>query len=126
MADKATETQAPEVVAQEQKIVGDEAVQAEVHEVKPEVVNEDAARAVAQPREADGGSVRVHETVVRTDRVITDPSDPLAVQVPDAGRGDLSLPIHELDAPTVEQVFSSQAKSAPRQAKSDQPKSDRS
>jgi hypothetical protein len=37
--------------------------------------------------------VAVHETRVHTDRVITDPNDPLAVQVPEAGRGNALTPI---------------------------------
>lgn len=37
--------------------------------------------------------VVVHETRVRADRVITDASDPLAVQVPEAGRGNALTPI---------------------------------
>jgi hypothetical protein len=35
----------------------------------------------------------VHETHVHADRVITDTSDPLAVQVPPAGRGNAITPI---------------------------------
>lgn len=110
MADeKATQTEAPAVTAQEQKLVGDEAVQAEITEVKPEVVREQVAAQVVQPREGDSDKVNVHETFIRTDTVITDPSDPRAVQIPDAGRGDLSLPIHALDGETVEAVFAREA-----------------
>jgi hypothetical protein len=112
MADKVTDVDLREPVAQKQKLVGDEAVYAEVHEVKPEVVNEQATAQVSPPREAADGKVNVHETVVHLDRVITDPSSPLAVQIPDAGRGDLALPIHRLDAPTVEQRFSEDASKA--------------
>ncbi len=101
-----------EVVAQKAKLVGDEAVQEHVHEVKPEVNTEAVAAQVAQPREADNDKVPVHETAIALDRVITDPSDPLAVQVPDAGRGSLDLPIHGLAAPTVEQVFADSASDA--------------
>lgn len=112
MADeKVTQVPAPDVVAQEPKLVGDDETQAEVHEVKPEVEREPVAAQVAQPRESDRDKVDVHETSVKLDRVITDTSDPLAVQVPDAGRGSLDLPIHRLDAPTVEEVFAEEAAS---------------
>lgn len=37
----------------------------------------------AAPRKADEGKTRVVETRVQTDRVILDPNDPLAVQVPE-------------------------------------------
>jgi hypothetical protein len=84
----------PEVVAQEAKIVGDDEL--EVFTVEPEVVEEQVAAQVAQPREADRDSVDVHETSVMLDEVITDPSDPRAVIIPDAGRGSLDLPIHRL------------------------------
>lgn len=132
--EKVTETQAPAVVAQEQKLVGDEAVaEAGTNEVKPEVVREQVDAQVAQPRETDARKVNVHETVVVTDTVITDPSSPLAVQIPDAGRGDLALPIHRLDAPTVEEVFAKEAASAEDKSevqaaeeKKDSPENDRS
>jgi hypothetical protein len=134
MADeKLTETKAPAVTAQEAKKVGDAEVQESVHEVKPEVVKEQVAAQVVQPREGDSDKVNVHETFVAMDRVITDPSDPLAVQIPDAGRGDLSLPIHRLDAPTVEDVFREQASSAEEKSEAeaaeerrDEPVNDRS
>jgi hypothetical protein len=103
------ETKAPAVTAQESKLVGDEAVQQEVHSVEPEVVQEQVDAQVVQPREGDSDKVNVHETSVRLDTVITDPSSPLAVQVPDAGRGDLSLPIHRLAAPTPEQALAEDA-----------------
>lgn len=96
-----------EVVAQEAKQVGDEV--AGPREVAPEVNTESVPAQVAQPRESDPKTVPVHETVVATDEVITDPSDPRAVQVPDAGRGDASVPIHGLGNPTPEQVFAEEA-----------------
>lgn len=111
MADE-IKTEAPDVTAQESKLVGDEAVQAEVHTVEPTVVSDQVAAQVVQPREGDADKVNVHETFVQMDTVITDPSSPLAVQIPDAGRGDLSLPIHRLSAPTVEDVFSKEASEA--------------
>lgn len=134
MADeKATDTQAPAVVAQEAKKVGDSEVQESVHKVEVEVTKEQVAAQVSQPREADSDKVNVHESYVAMDRVITDPSDPLAVQVPDAGRGDLSLPIHALDAGTPEEQFSKEAGSAEEktegeamQERVDQPVNDRS
>lgn len=97
-----------EPVAQEAKLVGDDAT--EVRKVPVEVNAEQVDAQVAQPREADSDKVNVHETAVATDEVITDPSDPRAVQVPEAGRGSLDLPAHRLAAPTVEDVF---AESAP-------------
>lgn len=97
---------APEVVAQESKTVGDEAVAAaEGRGVQVEVQKDEVAAQVAQPRESDPATVAVHEVSVQTDEVITDPSSPLAVQVPDAGRGTLDLPIHRLNEPTVEERF---------------------
>jgi hypothetical protein len=99
------------VVSQEGALVGDEAVQEHVHKVEPEVVSEAVdAQVVATPQPA-ADKVNVHETSVQLDTVITDPSSPLAVQVPDAGRGSLDLPIHALDAPTVEEVFAEHAAS---------------
>lgn len=107
MADNNIKPEVPAVVAQEAKVVGDDNLQAR----KPSVeVNKDQVTAqVAQPREGDADKVNVHEVAVATDTVITDPSDPLAVQVPDAGRGSLVLPVHSLDGPTVEKVFASDA-----------------
>lgn len=53
--------------------------------------------------------VTVHETHVKVDEVVTDPSSPLAVQVPPAGRGNALTPIgrtYGVDKPeTVEDVF---------------------
>src|SRR5690349_16404874 len=92
-----------EVVAQEAKTVGDENLEVREPDVQVKSDQEDAQ--VAQPREGDADKVNVHEVSVTTDTVITDPSSPLAVQVPDAGRGSLDLPIHRLNAPVVEDVF---------------------
>jgi len=115
MADNVT-PDAPEVVAQDAKTVGDDALQA--REPSVDVVKEQVDAQVSQPREGAADKVNVHEVVVHTDTVITDPSDPLAVQVPDAGRGALDLPIHALDGETPEQVFSgaSAKKSKPKAA----------
>jgi hypothetical protein len=99
------------VVSQEGALVGDEAVNEHVHKVEPDTVEESVdAQVVATPQPA-ADKVNVHETSVQLDTVITDPSSPLAVQVPDAGRGSLDLPIHGLNAPTVEEVFASKAAS---------------
>lgn len=100
-----------EVVAQEAKTVGDENLP-EAREPEIEVNTDPVDAQVAQPREADAAQVNVHETVVTTDVVITDPSDPLAVQVPDAGRGSLELPIHSLANGTPESVFAAEATEA--------------
>lgn len=108
----------PAVVAQEAKVVGDDAL--EPREPTVEVNKDQVDAQVAQPREGDSDKVNVHEVVVATDTVITDPSDPLAVQVPDAGRGSLDLPIHNLDGPRVEDVFSGKAD----QPAEEQPSSD--
>jgi hypothetical protein len=94
-------------VAQEAKLVGDDAL--EVREVPVDVHTDEVAAQVAQPREADSAVVHVHETSVTLDEVITDPSDPRAVQIPDAGRGSLDLPIHGLSGKTPEQVFADSA-----------------
>lgn len=97
----------PTVVAQEAKVVGD--ADLTPREPTTEVVQEQQPAQVAQPREDAVDKVNVHEVVVHTDTVITDTSDPLAVQIPDAGRGTLDLPIFGLNAPTVEQVFAEHA-----------------
>lgn len=100
--------EAPEVVAQEAKTVGDDSLP-EPREPQADVRKDSVDAQVAQPRESDPATVAVHEVVVTTDTVITDPSDPLAVQVPDAGRGALDLPIHKLSGERVEDVFSREA-----------------
>lgn len=97
----------PEVTAQKKKLVGDDKL--EVREVTVEVNEDQVDAQTVQPRELDPKKVNVHEVVVATDTVITDPSSPLAVQVPDAGRGDASLPIHRLAEGTVEDVFASES-----------------
>lgn len=97
-----------EVVAQEAKTVGDDDLP-EAREPQADVRQEEVAAQVVQPREADPSTVSVHEVVVTTDEVIKDPSSPLAVQVPDAGRGDSSLPIHALAGERVEDVFAREA-----------------
>jgi hypothetical protein len=102
---------APQVVSQEASIVGDENLP-EPREPQADVRKDEVDAQVAQPREPDAAKVSVHEVVVVTDEVITDPSSPLAVQVPDAGRGSLDLPIHALAGETVEAVFAREASNA--------------
>lgn len=109
-----TQPELRDPVAQDSKLVGDSAVNSETHEVTPEVTVEQVDAQVAPERQAADTKVNVHETVVATDVVITDPSSPLAVQVPDAGRGSLELPAHALSAPTPEQAF---ADAAPKASK---------
>lgn len=113
-----------EVVAQEAKTVGDENLS--VREPDTQVNAEQVPAQVAQPREGDSDTVNVHETSVTTDTVITDPSDPLAVQVPDAGRGSLDLPIHRLNAPVVEDIFAKEAPGEKPKAAAKKPAADKS
>ena len=94
-----------EVVAQGPKLVGDEEVQQHVHELDPQVNTEPVPAQVTPDPDPPASTVNVHETYLELDKVITDPSDPLAVQIPDAGRGSLDLPIHSIVGPTVEEVF---------------------
>lgn len=102
------EVAAPAVIAQEAKTVGDENLP-DPREPKAVVVREEVDAQVVQPREGDSDKVNVHEVHVTTDEVITDPSSPLAVQVPHAGRGDATLPIHALGGKRPEDVFASEA-----------------
>jgi hypothetical protein len=41
------------------------------------------------------------------DKVVLDPDSPEAVQIPDAGRGKVDLPIHQLASPSPEQQLAS-------------------
>lgn len=101
----------PEVSAQKSKTVGDENMPAP-REVEVNV-NKDKVEAMrVQPREPDAAYVPVHETHVTIDTVITDPSSPLAVQIPDAGRGTMALPITGLNDGGVEAVFAKASKEA--------------
>lgn len=110
MAD-AQEIKEPQVVSQKGALVGDEN-QPEPREPEVRVVSEEVDAQVAPEREKPASTVPVHEVAVATDEVITDPSSPLAVQVPDAGRGSLDLPIHQLSNPTPEAVFADEASKA--------------
>lgn len=102
---------APPVQAQEGALIGDEAVYSKMHKVEVDVHKDAVPAQVVAKADPPPSEVYVHETSVKLDRVITDPSSPEAVQVPDAGRGSLDLPIHALDAPTVEEVFAKEAAS---------------
>lgn len=104
MADKQNKA----VGGPEKALVGDEAVQSVKHEVKPEVVDEVSERKHA-PEATQQVEYTVSEFTVAMDTVVTDPTSPEAVQIPDAGRGDTTLPIHTLSGPTPEDVFSEKA-----------------
>lgn len=93
----------PEISKGQPKTVGDEAVQA--REPQFDVFKDEVPAQVAGVPDEPSSSVKVHEVSVTTDTVITDTSDPLAVQIPDAGRGSLDLPIHALANKTPEQIF---------------------
>ena len=96
--------EAPEVVAQEGALIGDEN-QPEPREPQVTVNQGSEVAQVAPERQAPADSVPVHEVSVTLDEVVLDPSSPEAVQVPDAGRGFLDLPIHDLAKGTAEQRF---------------------
>lgn len=100
----------PTITAQESKTVGDDEMEARAADIG--VTKEEVPAQVMQPREGDSDTVHVHEVYVVTDEIITDPSSPLAVQIPDAGRGTLDLPIHRLNNGTVEEVFAREASSS--------------
>lgn len=83
---------------QEGALVGDEAVFGVDSPVETEVYTDTRDAQVVAERAPDADQVYVHEVSVQLDRFVTDPSSPEAVQIPDAGRGSLELPIHALDA----------------------------
>lgn len=99
----------PDVANADEKTTGDDFAprEPEFHVEKDSV----PAQVMGKPEDVPS-EVKVHEVYVTTDTVITDTSDPLAVQIPDAGRGTLDLPIHELARPTVEQFFAEHASKA--------------
>ncbi len=108
----------PEVTAQKSKTIGDENMPAP-REVEIDV-NKDKVQAMrVQAREPDARYVPIHETSITVDTVITDPSSPLAVQIPDAGRGTMMLPITGLNEGGVEAVFDKASKEAADKAKPD-------
>lgn len=100
------------IVSQKGALVGDEAVQKAAHDASPQVVETEVDAQVMAKREPEASKVAVQETFVAMDRVITDPSSPEAVQIPDAGRGSLGLPIHSLSGERVEDVFAREAPKA--------------
>lgn len=120
--------EAPElapVVAQEAKLVGDEEVYAEGVSVEPEVVKEQVDAQVPGTPDDPADKVNVHEVYVATDEVITDTSDPRAVQIPDAGRGSLDLPIHALGLGHVEDRLAAAAEEdEAEEAPAEQPAAD--
>lgn len=99
----------PGIATHDNALIGDEAVNAEVHEVEVDVHTDSVPAQVNRQKVTPVEESFVHETYVRLDEVITDPNDPRAVQIPDAGRGSLELPIHRLDAGTPEDFFKSQS-----------------
>jgi hypothetical protein len=102
------EVPTPVVVSQKGALVGDDNV-APAREPDFSVNSEKVDAQVAPARERESKTVDAHEVVVKLDEVITDPSSPLAVQVPDAGRGSLDLPIHALAGERAEDVFAREA-----------------
>lgn len=99
------------IAAPENATVGDENLT--VRDVTALQVNEQVPAQVTGPPAKTVDTVRVSETHIKLDEVITDPSSPLAVQIPDAGRGSLGLPIHRLaEAPKPEDVFAAEAATA--------------
>jgi hypothetical protein len=95
-----------EVVAQEGALVGDEN-QPEPREASVDVNQGAVPAQVSPPRAAESETVPVLEVAVKLDEPVLDPSSPEAVQVPDAGRGSLDLPIHALAQPTPEEALAS-------------------
>jgi hypothetical protein len=95
----------PEKVAGPKKaLVGDEAVREQTFTPEAEVVSEKTTQKYA-PEATQQADYPLHEVVVVTDRTTTDPTAPEAVQIPDAGRSPLSLPIHDLATGSPEDKF---------------------
>jgi len=99
----------PTVVSQEGALVGDENLPGpEDQNVEVEQRQDDAQVPGTPQKPVD--KVEVFEVVVETDKPILDPSSPLAVQVPDAGRGSLLLPIHQhINSRRVDDIFAEEA-----------------
>jgi hypothetical protein len=107
MADDKTDLLNP-VAVQKNALIGDDNLSN--YEPEAEQVNEDVDAQVTGPAAEAVDKVKVSETYMALDEVITDASDPRAVQIPDAGRGSLDLPIHQLArAGTPEQQFAEAA-----------------
>lgn len=102
--DAAQSIKLPRVAAPENALIGDDN-QPAPREPDVTVDTDSVPAQVTGPAAVPVDEVYVHETSVKLDQVITDPSSPEAVQIPDAGFGSLVLPIHGLDAPTPEQFF---------------------
>lgn len=96
-------------------LVGDENLPA--HEPEVQQINESVPAQIMQDKVQVVDTVKVTETHVALDQVITDPSSPLAVQVPDAGRGFLDLPIHRLAVGNPEAQFAAAAAAAKKAKK---------
>lgn len=84
------------IAAPENATIGDENLTPIEHDVV--TVDETVPAQTTGPAAVEVDTVRVTETHLALDEVITDPHSPLAVQIPDAGRGPLTLPIHQLAA----------------------------
>jgi hypothetical protein len=125
--------------AAENALVGDDEVYGARYEPEPEVVQEDVqAQLPAEPAKP-AETVPVNEFYLQMDQVVLDPSSPEAVQIPDAGRGELYDANSIYSAGGVEDRFgsdegptdsvveagdgpvSSDAKAQERQAKADKP-----
>lgn len=94
-----------EVSGPKEALVGDEAVYKNPHVVEPEIVQEDVPAVNAPEEDRHVDTIPLNEVYVQMDTVVTDPSSPEAVQIPDAGRGTNDLPIHSLLEGTVEDKF---------------------
>lgn len=93
------------IVAQKNTLVGDEAVAAVETPFAVDDTDTTVKAQVSPPRAPESDKVAVREVFVVTDKFVLDPSSPEAVQIPDAGRGSLDLPIHGLNQPLPEDVF---------------------
>lgn len=92
------------IAAPENAVIGDENLSPRDPDVSQ--VNEDVPAQVTGAPAKPVETVKVTETVVALDEFVTRKDDPLGVQIPDAGRGPLNLPIHRLaEAGTPEQQF---------------------
>lgn len=98
------------VNAPENALVGEDTET--VRDADVSVLAEEVPAQTTGPAPVVAETVAVHETAVAVDKVITDPHSPEAVQIPDAGRGSLDLPIHALGNPRPEDVFAEEAKSS--------------
>lgn len=100
---KASDTPVPAISGPKDVRVGDDELP-EVREVQAEVLKDEVDAQVVQERVPDTDKVQVHEVSVTTDERVN------YVIVPDAGRGDLTLPLHRFaDAEKVEDVFAREA-----------------